>query len=72
MKDNSILHILTERNVAIFSHGGPKDPKHQNSDTSVTFLKFSEPQGPKSSESALSLCAKLKYLSIGTGFIKIG
>ena len=49
--------------------------KFQKSDPTVKILvfgKFSDPPRAKSSESALSLCAKLKYLSIGTGFIKIG
>ena len=49
--------------------------KIRKSDPTVKILvfgKFSDPRGPKCSESALSLCAKLKYLSIKTGFIKIG
>ena len=70
MKDISISHILTERNVAILPQGGPQDPEHQNSDTSVTFLKFSDPQGQKSRHFSLSVCAKLKYLSFKTGPVK--
>ena len=38
----------------------------------LVFSKFSDLRREKSSDLALSLCAKLKYLSIKTGFVKIG
>ena len=43
MKDISISHIVTERNVVILPCGGPQDPEYQKNDTWVRFLKFSEP-----------------------------
>ena len=39
--------------------------------TWVTFLKFLDPQRPKSSKSALSLCAKLKYLWFNKKILRI-
>ena len=70
MKDISISHIVTERNVKILPCGGPQDPEYQKNDTWVSFLKFPDPRGAKWQLFSLSLCAKLKNLSFKTGPVK--